>query len=103
VELPVKHSLTALRSRAEDLAYQQGAAVPTSLQDFSHKAMRTMLHELQVQQIELEMQNEELRQTQVELDATRARYFDLYDLAPIGYCTVSEHGMILEAVPQSIV
>jgi len=56
-----------------------------------------MLHELRVHQIELEMQNENLRRTQAELDAARARYFDLYDLAPVGYCTVSEKGLILEA------
>ena len=42
------------------------------------------------------MQNEELRRAQGELEAVRARYFDLYDLAPIGYFTVSEAGMILE-------
>ena len=56
-----------------------------------------LVHELQVHQIELEMQNEELRRAQVELDAARARYFDLYDLAPVGYCTISEEGLILEA------
>jgi PAS domain S-box-containing protein len=56
-----------------------------------------MLHELRVHQIELEMQNKELRRTQLELDAARERYFDLYDLAPVGYCTVSEMGLILEA------
>ena len=56
-----------------------------------------MLHELRVHQIELEMQNEELRRAQAELDAARARYFDLYDLAPVGYCTLSEQGLILEA------
>ena len=43
------------------------------------------------------MQNEELRKTQAKLEASRARYFDLYDLAPVGYCTVSEKGLILEA------
>lgn len=51
---------------------------------------RRMLHELQVQ-------NEELRRIQSELDAARARYFDLYDLAPVGYCTVSDTKHILEA------
>ena len=48
-------------------------------------------------QIELEMQNEELRRAQGELEASRARYFDLYDLAPVGYFTLSEQGLILEA------
>jgi PAS domain S-box-containing protein len=56
-----------------------------------------LAHELKVHQIELEMQNEELRREQGELEASRARYFELYDLAPVGYFTVSEHGKILEA------
>src|ERR1035437_2844080 len=55
------------------------------------------LYELRVHQIELEMQNEELLRTHVELDAARARYFDFYDLAPVGFFTVSEQGLILEA------
>jgi len=59
--------------------------------------MRQSIHELRVHQIELEMQNEELRQAQSDLDIARARYFDLYDLAPVGYCTISENGLILEA------
>ena len=56
-----------------------------------------LLQELQIHQIELEMQNEELRRVQGELEAARARYFDLYDLAPVGYCTVNKKGVILEA------
>jgi PAS domain S-box-containing protein len=56
-----------------------------------------LVHELEVHQIELEMQNEELRKAQVELDASRARYFDLYDLAPVGYLVVSETGLVQEA------
>ncbi len=43
------------------------------------------------------MQNEELRRTQAELDATRARYVELFDLAPVAYLTLSDKGLILEA------
>ncbi|MFA6033976.1 MAG: EAL domain-containing protein [Myxococcota bacterium] len=56
-----------------------------------------LLQELRVHQIELEMQNEELRRAQDELETARARYFDLYDLAPVGYVTVSGSGLVLEA------
>ncbi len=59
--------------------------------------MQQNLHELRVHQIELEMQNEELRRTQIELDVARARYFNLYDLAPVSYVAISEQGLILEA------
>jgi two-component system cell cycle sensor histidine kinase/response regulator CckA len=58
---------------------------------------KLLLHELRVHQIELEMQNEELRGAQVELDVSRARYFDLYDLAPVGYVTVGENGLIQQS------
>ncbi len=53
-------------------------------------------HELHVHQIELQMQNEELRQAHVALEASRAHYLELYDLAPVGYLTVTEQGIISE-------
>lgn len=56
-----------------------------------------LVHELQVHKIELEMQNEDLRRAQEELEASRLRYFDLYDQAPVGYVTLSGQGSILEA------
>ena len=55
------------------------------------------LHELQIHQAELEMQNEQLRRALAELDASQARYFDLYNLAPVSYLTVSDKGLIREA------
>jgi len=87
----------ALRQRAEAAFRGNAAQSPEKLEALSPRETQLMLHELHVHQIELEMQNEELRRAQVELDASRARYFDLYDLAPVGYCTISKPGLILEA------
>ena len=87
----------ALRRHAEALAHDNATPSPEDIAALSPAAMRQTLHELRVHQIELEMQNEELRRTQLELDTVRVRYFDLYDLAPVGYCTLSEQGLILEA------
>jgi two-component system cell cycle sensor histidine kinase/response regulator CckA len=53
-----------------------------------------LVHELQVHQIELEMQNEELRQSRAEVEAGLERYTDLYDFAPVGYLTLGRDGAI---------
>ena len=52
---------------------------------------------LRLRQIELERKNEELQRTQEELEMLRARYFNLYDLAPVGFLTFDGEGLILEA------
>ncbi len=71
--------------------------LPVAADGLSSEETKRLLHELQVHKIELELQNEELRRAQFELDTSRSRYFDLYELAPTGYCIVSEQGLIEEA------
>lgn len=83
-----------LRERAEK---KVRAAEETAQEELSAEAAKQLLHELRVHQIEVEMQNEELRRSQQELEATRSRYFDLYNLAPVGYLTLNEQGGIVEA------
>lgn len=85
-----------LRRLAEETYLKKAPAVPENPSALPPEELKRILHELRVHQIELEMQNEELRRTQAELDAQRARYFDLYDLAPVGYLTVSDKGLIVQ-------
>ena len=86
-----------LRRRAEVQFQQAHLASAEAIAVMSPAEMQRTLQELRVHQIELEMQNEELRRAQVALDLARDRYFDLFDLAPVGYCTLSADGLILEA------
>ena len=87
----------SLRERAEKVFREMFDSTLENLAALSPETLRASLHELRVHQIELEMQNEEMLRSQEKLAASRARYFDLYDLAPVGYITVSEQGLILEA------
>src|SRR5256885_14419498 len=56
-----------------------------------------VVHDLRVYQIELEMQNRELRESQAMLEESRARYADLYDFAPVAYVTLDKDGRVVEA------
>jgi PAS domain S-box-containing protein len=83
----------AVRKRAEAAAK---GAIEESNGTASFPDASELLEDLRIHQIELEMQNEELRLAQADLHASRARYFDLYDLAPVGYVTLDDDGAILE-------
>ena len=87
----------ALRQDAEQKVRHESQVIARTAERMSLEQMQTLIHELRVHQIELELQNEELRRKEAELDLSRSRYFDLYDLAPVGYCTLNVHGLILES------
>ena len=81
-----------LRSKAEEkLKAQQKQAV----QPLNQVDSLRLLHELQVHQIELEMQNEELLLARAEVETLLRQYTDLYDFAPVGYFTLASDGTIL--------
>ncbi len=85
-----------LRMRAETQMKTQPAGVE-DVQGMSAGDMVLTIHELRVHQIELKMQNEELRRIHEELEAARDRYSNLYDFAPVGYLTIDQRGTIIEA------
>ena len=83
-----------LRRRAEKRLRQQP---PETGPARTEAGTERLVHELEVHKIELEMQNEELRQARKELEAGLEKYRDLYDFAPVGYLTLDRQGMVREA------
>ena len=80
-----------LRKKAEKVLQSQFDRI-----NEQSKSLDEVINELRVHQIELEMQNEELRKAQLELEDSRRQYFELYDLAPVGYLTVDKNGLIIK-------
>ena len=91
---PSVEAVLGLRQRAEARLADRIKGSADQAESLSPKTTQQLLHELQVHQIELEMENEELRRAQAALDTSRERYLNLYELAPMGYCTVTEKGLI---------
>ncbi len=89
----MKHKTSSLRKRAEEFLNKH----PEAIKEIASVDVKKLVADLHVHQIELEIQNEELRRAQLELEASRDKYSDLYDFAPVGYVTVSEKGLILQA------
>ena len=90
---PEQKKSSELRNRAEEKLKSKTTA-PKAMSDTE---TQQLIHELQVHQIELEMQNDELRKSQAELEESRTKYSDLYDFAPVGYFTFDKKGLVLEA------
>ncbi len=87
----ITHDQASLRARAEAQLAREAKPPPATDAD----ALR-LLHDLQVHQIELEMQNESLRLMHAALEQAHDRFADLYDFAPVGYLTITGSGQIVE-------
>jgi PAS domain S-box-containing protein len=81
-----------LRRQAEKIVKARKGKAPKGVEEDTQR----LFHALQVHQVELEMQNEELRRAQMEIVDSRNRYYELYDFAPVSYFTFDERGRILE-------
>ena len=90
-------SLAELRQRAELIVQQDFAWAESEDEPNSPEQTRQGGRELCLHKIELEMQNDELRRLQIDQIASLERYSEFYDLAPVGYCTVDERGLIVGA------
>ncbi len=86
-------TIATLRKRAETLLNE----LPDNEGRIRAQDFQQLVQELQVHQIELELQNEELRQVQTKLEENRARYMKLYHNAPVGYVVLNQAGMIKES------
>jgi len=81
-----------LRKRAEEILAEK----PGAFRALAPADVQKLIHELNVYQIELELQNDELRRTQLELQEARDKYLNLYDFAPTGYFTLDRNGIIVD-------
>jgi PAS domain S-box-containing protein len=88
---------STLRRKAEERLQINSSIFLEKVEGLTSGQALELFQELRIHQVELEMQNEDLRRAQLELERSRARYFELYDLAPVGYLTLTAGGVIQEA------
>ncbi len=90
----MKNKTSSLRKRATEFLDKN----PKAIKEITSGDVKKLVEDLHVHQIELEIQNEELRRNQLELEVSRDMHSDLYDFSPVGYVTISEKGSILQAI-----
>ena len=89
-------ALTDLRRRAE---LNLSRLVKQSIPNLSPEHVQTLVHELQVHEIEVEMQCQELQRANHEIEESRTRYRELYESIPIGYVTIDMSGRMYDVNP----
>ena len=92
-EFIMKKGKPTLKEQAQEVISKNPAAIEKILS----MDIKQLIENLQVHQIELEMQNEELRRVQQDLEKTRDKYSDLYNFSPACYFTINEKGIVTEA------
>lgn len=91
--MDTSNQFNELRKRAQDLLKSEKKEFP----DIQADDINKLIHELQTRQVELELQNEDLRRAQHELEESRINYMELYEFAPVGYFSIDRNGLILES------
>lgn len=82
------------KSKLRILAEAKVKKAFATMENQSPEKTKMLLHELEVYHVELEMQNEELRETQIRLEEAIDQYTDLFDFSPIGYVSLDEKGIV---------
>ena len=95
-KVPTTDTSASLRSRAESKLKEKFPSLD-DVSSLSPEQLQIVVHELQIHQIELELQNQELRETQQALIKSRDDFVDLYDFSPVGYLTINDKGTIVQA------
>ena len=88
-------SAFSLTEKAEKILEQKSKGKkPKSIKTVNQ--LEEINHELEVHQIELELQNEELRETSISLQKAKDEYWQLFDLAPVGFLKLDQEGLIVD-------
>ncbi|QOY52905.1 PAS domain-containing sensor histidine kinase [Candidatus Sulfurimonas baltica] len=92
-----QESRETLRVKAVEFFNNKVSELHKQIDAMSMQEIKLMFEELEIHKIELEMQNEALKETQDKLNISKQKYFDLYNLAPVGYFTLNHKGVVLKS------